>query len=305
MPEPDGARRAGTADVVLRLASARLARAGVASAAADARTLLGHAWGRDGGRVMHAQIMREPLPAPVAVDFAALVAARERRAPLQHLTGVAPFRGIELRVGPGVFVPRPETELLVDLVLTAARGMAAPVVVDLCTGSGAIALAVKHELPAARVSAVELSPPAHAWAARNRDLLGLDVDLRLGDATNAFADLAGRVDVVVSNPPYIPDRMVPVDPEVRDHDPAVALYGGSEDGLRIPLAVARRAARLLRPGGTLVMEHADSQGDSLPAALRAMTLPADATAPPPRAWTQVRDVADLAGRPRHTLAIRA
>jgi release factor glutamine methyltransferase len=168
------------------------------------------------------------------------------------------------------------------------------VVVDLCTGSGAIALAVKDELPDASVHAVEVSDLAHGWAVANRDRLGLDVDVRLGDATTAFDDLAGGVDVVVSNPPYIPVGAVPVDPEVRDHDPEVALYGGSADGLAVPLAVAARAAVLLRPGGVLVMEHADSQGLSLPRALRATG-----------EWSEVADHADLAGRPRATVAVRA
>ena len=190
--------------------------------------------------------------------------------PLQHLTGQAHFRRLTLAVGPGVFVPRPETEVTAGHAIDAASAVGPDaVVVDLCTGSGAIALAVKDELPAARVLAVELSDLAHGWAVANRDRLGLDVEVRLGDATTAFDDLEGAVDVVVSNPPYIPVGAVPVDPEVRDHDPAVALYGGSADGLAVPLAVAARAAVLLRAGGVLVMEHADSQGATLPQALRA------------------------------------
>jgi len=168
------------------------------------------------------------------------------------------------------------------------------VVVDLCGGSGAIALAIKDEVPAAEVHGVELSALAHAWAIRNRDDLGLDVDLRLGDATLAFPDLEAGADVVVSNPPYIPVGAVPNDPEVRDHDPEVALYGGSSDGLRIPLEVAARAAVLLRPGGFFVMEHADVQGVSLPAALRATGL-----------WQDIRDHKDLNGRPRAVTAVRA
>ena len=145
-----------------------------------------------------------------------------------------------------------------------------------------------------RVHAVELSDLAHGWAVANRDRLGLDVDLRLGDATTAFDDFVGEVDVVVSNPPYIPVGAVPVDPEVRDHDPEVALYGGSADGLAVPVAVAARAAVLLRDGGVLVMEHADSQGGSLPAALRATGT-----------WDEVVDHPDLSGRPRTTVAVRA
>jgi release factor glutamine methyltransferase len=167
-------------------------------------------------------------------------------------------------------------------------------VVDLCTGSGAIALAIKDEVPAADVHAVELSDLAHAWAIRNRDDLGLDVDIRLGDATLAFPDLEAAVDVVVSNPPYIPVGAVPNDPEVRDHDPSIALYGGSSDGLRIPLEVAARAAVLLRAGGLLVMEHADVQGVSLPAALRATGR-----------WRDIQDHLDLNGRPRAVTAMRA
>jgi release factor glutamine methyltransferase len=155
-------------------------------------------------------------------------------------------------------------------------------------------LAIKDEVPAAEVHGVELTQAAHAWAIRNRDDLGLDVDIRLGDATTAFPDLRAGVDVVVTNPPYIPVGAVPNDPEVRDHDPEVALYGGSSDGLRIPLEVAARAGVLLRPGGFFVMEHADVQGDSVPAALRATGL-----------WRDIQDHVDLNGRPRAVTAVRA
>ena len=155
-------------------------------------------------------------------------------------------------------------------------------------------MAIKDEVPAAEVHGIELSDLAHAWAMRNRDNLGLDVDLQLGDATLAFPDLEAGVDVVVSNPPYIPVGAVPNDPEVRDHDPEVALYGGSSDGLRIPLEVAARAAVLLRPGGFLVMEHADVQGGSLPAALGATG-----------DWQDIQDHTDLNGRPRAVTAVRA
>jgi release factor glutamine methyltransferase len=276
------------------------------------------------------------LGAPVPEGFGDLVAERARRVPLQHLTGKAGFRRLELSVGPGVFVPRFETEFVAGQAISLLRkprdgawdlrtnlgtvqstvprfaggdptrslGLAggdptrslglAVVVVDLCTGSGAIALAIKDEVPAAEVHGVELSELAYAWAIRNRDDLGLDVDLRLGDATVAFPDLEGEVDLVVSNPPYIPMGSIPNDQEVRDHDPEVALYGGSSDGLRTPLEVAARAAVLLRPGGLLVMEHADVQGDSLPAALRKTG-----------AWQDLEDFQDLNGRPRVVIAVRA
>jgi release factor glutamine methyltransferase len=229
------------------------------------------------------------------------VSERARRVPLQHLTGKAGFRRLELSVGPGVFIPRFETEFVAGLAIThllrhclgGGRALGVPKVVDLCTGSGAIALAIKDEVPAAEVHGVELSDLAHAWAIRNRHGLGLDVDIRLGDATLAFPDLEGDVDVVVSNPPYIPMGAIPNDPEVRDHDPAVALYGGSSDGLRIPLRVAARAAVLLRPGGFFVMEHADLQGDSLPRALGATG-----------SWHDIQDHVDLNGRPRAVTAVR-
>jgi release factor glutamine methyltransferase len=274
-----------------------LSDAGVDSAEFDAVALAACALGTTSGEVRRLMILGAPVPA----GFEDLVAERARRVPLQHLTGRAGFRGLELSVGPGVFVPRFETELVAGLAVDFLGRPAEPesagllkVVVDLCAGSGAIALAVKDEVPGAEVHGVELSELAHAWAIRNRDDLGLDVDLRLGDATLAFPDLEAQVDVVVSNPPYIPSGSVPNDPEVRDHDPEVALYGGSGDGLRIPLEVAARAAVLLRPGGFFVMEHADVQGDSLQAALVATGL-----------WQDIRDHRDLNGRPRAVTAVRA
>ncbi len=283
-----------TTDVLLAGGRAALGAAGVPSPDADAVELLSHVLGVDHGEVRMRGILRTPVVERDAERFEDLVQERAARVPLQHLTGRAHFRHLTLAVGPGVFVPRPETELTAGHAVEAARAAGpAPVVVDLCTGSGAIALAVADEVPGARVHAVELSPDAHGWAGRNVDRLGLPVDLRLGDATTAFEDLEGAVDVVVSNPPYIPDGAVPVDPEVRDHDPALALFGRSADGLAVPLAVAARAAVLLHAGGVLVMEHADEQGESLPAALRATG-----------EWRDVVDHRDLAGRPRTTVAVR-
>lgn len=278
----------------VREATRTLADAGVGSPEHDAVALAAHALGVDSGEVRRRMI----LGAPVPEAYAGLVAERARRVPLQHLTGRAWFRGLELEVGPGVFVPRPETEVVAGWAVEAAQacvdeGIASPVVVDLCTGSGAIALALKAEVPQAQVHAVEVSDLAVAWAMRNRDRLGLDVEIVHADAITALGDL-DEVDVVVSNPPYIPTTAEPVDPEVRDHDPHVALYGGSEDGLAIPRLVAARAAGLLRSGGVLVMEHADSQGESLPAALRVSG-----------SWRSVEDRLDLTGRPRATVAVRA
>ena len=192
------------------------------------------------------------------------MARRATREPLQHLTGSVTFRFVELAVGPGVFVPRPETELLAGWAVDRARELVAagtePVVVDLCTGSGAIAKALAHEVPQARGYAVELDPGAHAWAERN--LAGTGVELRLGDMAEAFPELDGEVHVVTCNPPYIPlEAWESVAPEARDHDPGLALFSGS-DGLDAFRVLERRAATLLRPGGRLGAEHADAQGAS-------------------------------------------
>jgi release factor glutamine methyltransferase len=281
-------------DRVLRDAAGRLAGAGVPSPRVDAELLLAHAAGTGRGEVQRLALLGRTLPDRVLEAYRLLVDERARRVPLQHLTGTVMFAGLELAVGPGVFVPRPETELLVDLGTEAAEGLQAPTVVDLCTGSGAVALAVKARLPAARVHAVELSGHAHAWAVDNVARTGLEVDLRLGAAQTAFGDLLGLVDVVVCNPPYIPAGAVPVDPEVRDHDPELALYGGSADGLAVPRAVAARAAQLLHPGGVLLMEHADVQREGITRALLAAGV-----------WGEVSDHDDLTGRPRVVRAVRA
>ncbi len=279
----------------VREATAALADAGVPSPRHDAEALAAHVLRQPRSQVALAVLRGDDVDLPDA--FGDLVAERSRRVPLQHLTGTTPFRDLELAVGPGVFVPRPETEVVAQpAVDEAARLVAAgrrPVVVDLCTGSGAIAIAVATEVPGAAVHAVELSEHAVAWAAQNVAALAPGLDLRTGDAATAFDDLDGAVDVVVSNPPYVPPDAVPVDPEVRDHDPQVALYGLGADGLQVPRLVVATAARLLRPGGLLVVEHADVQQHALLAALHAAGDWRDATGHP-----------DLAGRPRYVIARR-
>jgi release factor glutamine methyltransferase len=183
---------------------------------------------------------------------------------------------------------------MVELALAALEGQERGTLVDLCTGCGAVALAVARRRPDVRIGAVELSPDAHRYAVANVGLTGLAVDLRLGRAQDAFGDWLGSVDVVTSNPPYIPPGAVPVDVEVREHDPELALYGGGEDGLTVPREVAARAAELLAPGGVLLMEHADVQGEVLPATLMATG-----------SWAVAEDHRDLAGLPRVTRAVRA
>ena len=263
----------------------RLADAGVASPEADAEILLAHVLEIDRSRL----VLVDEVADGDRATYDALVGRRAAREPLQHLTGRAYFRHVELAVGPGVFVPRPETELLAGWAVERAGDLDAPVVVDLGTGSGAIAKAVADEVPHARVHAVEVDEAAHGWATTN--LAGTGVDLRLGDLGSAFDELAGTVDVVVSNPPYIPlDAWESVALEVRDHDPALALWSGA-DGLDAMRVVEARAALLLGPGGVVGVEHADAQGESAPAVFAATGR-----------WADVRDHRDLAGRPRFVTA---
>ncbi|MFL4475270.1 peptide chain release factor N(5)-glutamine methyltransferase [Paeniglutamicibacter sp. MACA_103] len=276
---------------VLAGAAAALASAGVPSPRVDAELLAAHVLGVTRGRLASLAMMGQGLAVSEAEAYAQLVARRATRVPLQHLTGVAHFRYLDLAVGPGVFVPRPETESVVQLAIDAARGLEHPLMVDLGTGSGAIAGSLAHELPGARVHAVELSDDAYPYAARNLEPLG--VRLVQGDLTHAFAELDGTVDVVVSNPPYIPANAVPREPEARDHDPHMALYGGGEDGMVLPTAAAATAARLLRPGGFFVMEHAEVQAAAMSAMFAASG-----------AWEQVTTHLDLTGRDRATSGIR-
>jgi release factor glutamine methyltransferase len=273
-------------------AVATLEAGGVESARTDAEILLSHVTG-----VPRALVALTARPSPEQLSvYRKMIVARATRVPLQHLTGSAGFRHVDLEVGPGVFVPRPETEVLAGWAVDAARAVdGAPVVVDLCTGSGAIALSIVHEVPSASVHAVELDDVALGWAARN--LAGTGVDLRLGDAAEAFPELEGTVDVVVSNPPYIPlEAWESVAPEVRDHDPALALWSG-EDGLDAIRALEQTAWRLLKPGGVVGFEHADAQGDGAQAGGAPGVFSGSG-----RPWRDVRDNVDLAGRPRFVTA---
>lgn len=305
-PEDSGPEDLGTA---LRRAAAILADAGCPSPRVDAEILAEHVLARGPGdplgggglgRLRALAITGAPAPEGFADAFWELVAERARRVPLQHLTGTAHFRHLTLAVGPGVFVPRPETEGVVQVALDwiaerFPRDGAGPLVVDLGTGSGAIAASIAHEAAGAVVHAVELSELAHAWAARNVALpeVGGRVHLVLADLRTALSELDGTVDVVVSNPPYIPPDMIPREPEAALHDPEMALYGGADGGLELPLAAAASAARLLHPGGFFVMEHAEVQAERI-----AELLAADP------AWTGVRSHMDLNGAPRATSAVR-
>lgn len=279
-------------DRLLSVSAQTLAAAGIGDAVVDAELLVAHVRGTSRGGIQAAALRGDVLTDEEAAALSALVARRAAREPLQHLTGTAPFRHLELAVGPGVFVPRPETEIVVQFAIDAllATPSAAPLGIDLGTGSGAIALAMATEVPHARILAAEISPEAHAWAARNTAGQA-NLTLVLADLAEAFADREGQADVVISNPPYVPDDAVPRDPEVRLFDPALALYGGA-DGLDVVRIISRRALALLRPGGTLVLEHAEVQGD----AIRAL-LDADG-------WLATATHRDLTQRDRATTALR-
>lgn len=276
------------AERLLAEAADLLEAGGVPSPQVDAELLLSHVLG-----IPRAMLRRASIDGTQRTVYLEMVQARARRVPLQHITGTTGFRYVDVEVGPGVFVPRPETELLAGWAVEAAQAVVAqggrPVVVELCAGSGAISLSIVREVPRAVVHAVELDPAAHAWAERNLTESG--VDLRLGDMAEAFGDLDGTVDVVVANPPYIPvDAWESVAPEARDHDPALALWSG-DDGLDAMRTLEQVAWRLLRPGGVVGAEHADAQGESAPAVFVGR-------------WSTVRDHLDLAARPRYVTARR-
>lgn len=268
-----------------------LERAGVASPEVDARVLAEHVVGRS-------LVMADGASAEQVEWYLALVERRAAHEPLQLITGTMWFRGLELVARPGVFIVRPETEVVAQAAVDAAReaiaaASAEPVVVDLCTGSGAIAAALAVEVPEARFTAVELDDAPAALAAENLERLAPGrVRLVQADAIapETLAELDGAVDVVVSNPPYVPADAVE-DDETERFDPDLALYGGGADGLAIPTAIIERAAALLRPSGVLVMEHAAGQGPALRDAARAAGFGSSSTGQ------------DLTGRDRYLRAV--
>lgn len=236
--------------------------------------------------------------------FHSMVDRRAKREPLQHITGHAPFRYLDLKVGPGVFIPRPETELVVQegIEWTTRHGMYRAKVVDLCAGSGAIGLAFATEVPGSEVWAVEKSERTAQWTRRNLDettkrypAIAGNYHLEIADATQmpTLNQLDGTIDIVLTNPPYVPLFDIPVQPEVRDYDPDLALYGGSADGTLIPERIISRASKLLKPGGLMVMEHDVTQGERLAAFARTCD------------FVDVVVHNDYTGRPRYLTAKKA
>lgn len=289
-------------DEVIRGAAGRLRAAGIDTPEHDAKLLMAEAAGCEPRDVDKALLMGDPLDFD-RDRFDAMVARRVGREPLQHIVGHAPFRYLDLQVGPGVFIPRPETETVVEAGIDwiTRNRIATPRVVDLCAGSGAIGLSVVTEVRGSEVWAVELSDKAYAWTERNRELVakrdplaGYNYHLERGDATSPLTlpQLDGTIDIVITNPPYVPLDEVPDQPEVRDFDPDMALYGGSADGVLIPERIVLRAGRLLRGGGALVMEHDVSQGDRLVAFAHA------------NGFGEARTENDWTGRPRFLFAVK-
>jgi len=272
----------------LRAARAELDRVGNPTPRVDSELLLAHLLGRTRGQLL----LAPDLTVDESADFARLISRRAAGEPVQHLTGRAPFRHLELAVGPGVFIPRPETELIVELAESALSR--ARTAVDLCAGSGAIALAVKHEYPSVQVTAVERSVAALPWLQRNAAAAADPVEVVAADIAekSLLADRAGQIDVVLSNPPYVPSNIKSeLAPEIA-YDPDEAVFAGP-DGLGLMPALIATAARLLRSGGRFVVEHDESQGQSMPDLL---TATGD--------WREVADHLDLAGRPRFASAVR-
>jgi release factor glutamine methyltransferase len=232
------------------------------------------------------------FPSESLESFESALARRVSREPLQHITGTAPFRHLDLAVGPGVFTPRPETEQVVDFALEKIAARANPLIVDLCSGSGAIAISLATEISGSNVYAVELSEDAYGYLVRNAISYGLqESNLRNQDLQFCLPELDGQVDLVISNPPYIPNDAIPIDLEVQLHEPSMSLYGG-EDGLDVVRQISTRAMKLLKSGGLLVMEHADSQSSDIGKLLLA------------EGWLAIEARIDLAGKERMISAVK-
>lgn len=276
----------------LEFATDKFSAAGVLSPSVDAELLGCFILEIDRSELTLLAIDNQSFPENRLAEFLDAVRRREKREPLQHITGLAPFRHLELEVGPGVFIPRPETEQLVDLAIEKIQKVSSPLIVDLCSGSGAIAIALSTELESSTVYAVELSSEAFKYLTRNFEKYGLDTKtLRNENLTNALEELQGKVDLIVSNPPYIPDAAVPIDLEVKLHDPSIALYGG-EDGLEVIRQISTRALYLLGPGGQLVLEHANTQAPAIGELLLS------------EGWQEIVSSQDLTGKNRMISAVR-
>lgn len=277
---------------LLSESSSKLSEAGVTSATVDAELLACYCLGVSRSELALKVATNQEFPDAEIDRFEQALSRRVSREPLQHITGVAPFRHLELEVGPGVFTPRPETEQLVSFAMEKISAIQRPLIVDLCSGSGAIAISLATEILGSEVFAVELSKDAFEYLRRNASRNGLPEEhLRNEDLVSSLVELDSRVDLVISNPPYIPNDAIPIDLEVQLHEPSMSLYGGV-DGLDVVRQISVRAMRLLKSGGLLVMEHADTQSSAIGELLLA------------EGWLQVEARADLAGKDRMISAVK-
>ena len=277
----------------LELATDKFSAAGVLSPSVDAELLGCFILEIERSELTLLAIDNQSFPENKLPEFFEAVQRRERREPLQHITGFAPFRHLELNVGPGVFTPRPETEQVVGFAMEKITNFQSPLIVDLCSGSGAIAISLATEIPESKVFAVEKSEEAFGYLLQNAASYGLSkVNLRNEDLQNSLSELDGKVDLVISNPPYIPNDAIPIDLEVQLHEPSMSLYGGV-DGLDVIRQISIRAKKLLKSGGLLVLEHADSQSNAIGKLLLA------------GGWLEIEARADLAGKERMISAVNA
>ena len=278
---------------LLSESSSKLKEAGVISATVDAELITCFCLGISRSELSLMVATNQEFPQESLDKFQVALARRVARQPLQHITGTAPFRHLELKVGPGVFTPRPETEQVVGFAMEKITNFQSPLIVDLCSGSGAIAISLATEIPESKVFAVEKSEEAFGYLLQNAASYGLSkVNLRNEDLQNSLSELDGKVDLVISNPPYIPNDAIPIDLEVQLHEPSMSLYGGV-DGLDVIRQISIRAKKLLKSGGLLVLEHADSQSNAIGKLLLA------------GGWLEIEARADLAGKERMISAVNA
>jgi release factor glutamine methyltransferase len=271
---------------LLSESSGQLIEAGVISPQVDAELIACYCLGISRSELALMVATKQEFPKDSMDNFQLALARRVARHPLQHITGIAPFRHLELKVGPGVFTPRPETEQVVGFALEKIESLQSQLIVDLCSGSGAIAISVATEVSGSNVFAVEKSKEAFAYLRDNAASYGLsESNLRNEDLEDSLPELDGQVDLVISNPPYIPINATPIDLEVQLHEPRMSLYGGV-DGLDVVRQISVRALKLLRPGGLLVLEHADTQSSAIGKLLLA------------QGWLEIEARADLAGKDR-------
>jgi release factor glutamine methyltransferase len=277
---------------LLSESASKLKEAGVTSATVDSELLACHCLGISRSQLGLMVVTNQKFPKESLELFQSALARRVARQPLQHITGQAPFRQLQLKVGPGVFTPRPETEQVVGFALEKISNWPSPVIVDLCSGSGAIAISLATEILGSNVFAVEKSKEAFAYLCENAASFGFaQENLRNEDLQNSLPELDAAVDLVISNPPYIPNDAIPIDLEVQLHEPSMSLYGG-EDGLDVVKQISTRAMKLLKPGGLLVMEHADTQSMAIAKLLL------------DEGWLDIEARADLAGKDRMISAVK-